>query len=268
MSKISGGYILKARKTLESELMDKPPLWSKLWDWMLLRAEWREGKKLKRGQFHTTIAEMQEAMSWTVGYRKETPTKDQIRKAYEGFTKATMATTMKATRGMVITITNYDLYQDPKNYEAHSEDAAKVARKPHEGTQDSKEVRSKNESNKKSKISFVEGSNELRLATYLFNCIRKNNPEHKKPNLQTWATHIDYMIRLDKRDPGQIKEVIKWCQENNQPDGNGFCWSRNILSTDKLRKQYDQLVMRMNSEDGGMRRMMNWMPPELRENEQ
>ncbi|EPR42703.1 hypothetical protein dsx2_2620 [Desulfovibrio sp. X2] len=126
---IQGGYILKARKTLESELMDKPPLYSKLWDWMLLRAEWRDGMKLKRGQFHTTIEEMRDAMSWHVGYRLIRPTIKEIRSAYEWFArksdegqaKGTMIGITKGTRGMLITVYNYELYQDPKNYEGHNE---------------------------------------------------------------------------------------------------------------------------------------------------
>ena len=32
-----------------------------------------------------------------------------------------MITTTKATRGLIITILNYDYYQDPKNYESHNE---------------------------------------------------------------------------------------------------------------------------------------------------
>lgn len=149
---IEGGYILKARKALESDLMDKPPLWSKLWDWMLLRAEWREGRKLERGQFLTSIAEMQEAMSYMVGYRKKVPSKDKIRSAYEGFAKATMITTTKTTRGMVITVLNYVEYQDPKNYEAHNETHNEDPTKPTVTPQDSKEGkklrRKKEEKNK------------------------------------------------------------------------------------------------------------------------
>lgn len=146
---IPGGYILKARKALESDLMDKPPLWSKLWDWMLLRAEWRSDGKLPRGSFLTTIDEMREAMSWLVGYRRVTPTKDEIRSAYEGFAKATMATTTKTTRGMIVSIVNYDTYQRPENYEAHSEAHNEKDTKPTVTPHDSKEVKEQEEQEEK-----------------------------------------------------------------------------------------------------------------------
>lgn len=242
--KIAGGYILKARKSLESGLMDKPPLWSKLWDWMLLRAEWRRDAKLRRGQFWTSIGDMREAMSWHVGYRKVMPSIKEMRGAYEGLREGTMIGTMKGTRGMLITVLNYDEYQDPKNYEGHSEGHNEKSAKGESGAQDSKEAKE----SKNKKKTFVEGSPTLRLATFLFNCIRINRPEFKQPDLQAWANHIDLMIRKDKRDPENIQEVIRWAQADNTPqEGSGFCWAANILSTQKLRQQFDQLAIKMNS---------------------
>lgn len=80
---------------------------------------------------------------------------------------------------------------------------------------------------------------EFKLSEFLFNKIKENNPGHKQPNLNTWVTHIDKMIRLDNRDPEKIKEVIEWCQAND-------FWQANILSTKKLREKFDQLFMQMN----------------------
>lgn len=133
---IQGGYILLARKLFDSWLMDKPPLWMKLWVWMVGQANWKDRDKLKKGQFVATISDMQDAMSYHIGYRKKAPTKDEIRNAYEAFAKATMITTTKTTRGSVVTICNYDKYQDFKTYEAHSEahceDATKTEPTPHD----------------------------------------------------------------------------------------------------------------------------------------
>ena len=127
---IQGGFILIARKLAGSFLMGKPPLWLKLWVWMLLQARFRDGNGLKRGQFLTTIDEMREAMTYQIGYRKKSPTRDQIRNAYENFTKTLMITTTKTTRGMIITILNYDEYQNSKNYETHSEAPDEDTTKP------------------------------------------------------------------------------------------------------------------------------------------
>jgi hypothetical protein len=130
---ISGGYIILSRKIIESEIWDKPPLYLKVWIYLLTRAQHKEFRKLKRGQLFVSIPEIQDACSWYVGFRKERPTKDQIyqiidwlRKpneaVHEAGTKATMITTTKATQGLLINIDNYGFYQNPKNYESNDED--------------------------------------------------------------------------------------------------------------------------------------------------
>jgi hypothetical protein len=141
VAKIDGGYILLARKILHSEIMKKPPLYMKLWIWMLEKANHKDFKNgIKRGQFITTIDDMREAMSWMVGYRKMTPTRGQIRGCYEGFNESNMVNTTKSTRGMIITILNYNEYQSPKNYEVHSEKSTKRSATTHD-IQESKEYK-------------------------------------------------------------------------------------------------------------------------------
>lgn len=165
---IQGGYILLARKLFDSWLMDKPPLWMKLWVWMLGKANWKNRGQLKRGQFVTTINEMQEAMSYQVGYRKITPTRDEIRTAYRAFcenphedhAKPPMITIAKTTRGMVITIRNYIKYQDFRSYEDHSEphneNQAKPTVTPHDTESiGSKELKNNNTKTPRAKISTL-----------------------------------------------------------------------------------------------------------------
>lgn len=85
---------------------------------------------------------------------------------------------------------------------------------------------------------YMSDSNEYRLAVHLFNYIKRNNENAKEPNFQTWAKHFDYILRLDKRDIEEVKLVIKFCQTDS-------FWFKNILSPDKLRKQYDRLLLQM-----------------------
>ncbi len=134
-AQVEGGYIMVAKKLLESSAMRGPPLYLKLFLWMLLNANYKDHGKIKRGQLFTTIAEMQEEMAYNIGYRKKTPTRDQIRKAYEAHTEAHTISVAKTTRGMIITILNYSHYQNAQNYEAHTKKdtkpTAKVVRSPH-----------------------------------------------------------------------------------------------------------------------------------------
>jgi hypothetical protein len=118
---IDGGYIIVARRLLESGIFQKPHLYIKLWLWMIMQARFKDHRNLKRGQFVTSIDQMRDAMTYKIGYRTERPSRKEIRCVYDFLTKGHMIVTMKVTHGFIITICNYDLYQDIKNYERHSE---------------------------------------------------------------------------------------------------------------------------------------------------
>lgn len=160
---IPGGYILLSRRIIESGIWDKPPLYIKVWVYLLSLAQHKEFKNLKRGQLRTSIPEIIEACSWKVGYRTERPSKDQVYKILEWLrsvneggneskTKATMITTTKATHGLLINIDNYCIYQDSKSYEANdeanNERVTKAERKQRQGDNinknDKKEKNDKN----------------------------------------------------------------------------------------------------------------------------
>ncbi|UAW61282.1 hypothetical protein K3F51_05050 [Limosilactobacillus reuteri] len=94
------------------------------------------------------------------------------------------------------------------------------------------------------KKKFSADSVEYRLAMYLFGKIKQNNPQHKdltESQEQKWADHIRLMIQRDNRTPQQIKNMIDWSQADT-------FWRQNILSTAKLRKQYDTMAPKANSE--------------------
>jgi len=92
---------------------------------------------------------------------------------------------------------------------------------------------------------YSEQSSEIILSKLLYKLMLKNNPNAKQPNFQVWAKNIDKMIKLDNRTVEQIEGSIRWSQQDS-------FWSANILSTDKLRKQYDKLFLAAKrSKDNG-----------------
>jgi hypothetical protein len=256
--KIKGGYVLLARKIIESELMNKPPHYLKLWVWMLGSAFWKDGDSLKRGQLLTTIAAMQEAGGYYVGARKKILTRDEVRSCYEAFSKASMITTAKTTRGMVITINNFDTYQSFSSYEGHGEPHGENRSKAI-GTPHDRENIDKAEENKKplsppaedvvpvEPVEIVHSFSEpvMWISNELARLVLLNNPKNRElqsakidATVLRWAKDIDKMIRLDKREPREIAEVVRWCQKDS-------FWSQNILSGLKLREQYDKLILKM-----------------------
>ena len=85
---------------------------------------------------------------------------------------------------------------------------------------------------------------EYVISNLLLSEILKRKPDLKKPDIEKWAKNIDLMIRVDKRKPEEIKKVVVWCQQDS-------FWQNNILSTEKLRKQYDQLTLKMRGGNNG-----------------
>jgi hypothetical protein len=258
-AKIPGGYIIISRKIVESEIWDKPPLYMKVWIYLLTQAQHGEYKKLKRGQLFTSIPEIIEACSWKVGYRTVKPTKDQIyqvidwlrsgsESSHEGETKATMITTTKATQGLLINVDNYSFYQHSKNYESNdesnNEESAKATRKQRQPDNINKNVKNDKNINKysrpKSKI-YDEESIPYQLSLRLLQNIRENNKDFKEANLQNWSNDFRLMMERDNRTKEQIEYLIDWCQQDS-------FWKTNILSPAKLRKQFDQLVMKCKEE--------------------
>ena len=95
-------------------------------------------------------------------------------------------------------------------------------------------------SSSSSSIIYLSDSQEIGLSELLFSLILKNNPKAKKPNFQSWAVHIDRLHRIDKREYSEIESVIRWSQKDT-------FWLQNILSTEKLRKQFDRLWLKMGN---------------------
>ncbi|MBP7765319.1 MAG: hypothetical protein KA113_09060 [Syntrophaceae bacterium] len=123
----------------------------------------------------------------------------------------------------LINIDNYDKYQ---------------MNDTEDGTEDGRKTVPEQRIIRMKRNIFLSDSAEIRLSELLLEKIVSRNSNFKKPNIQAWAKDIDLMIRIDKRDVSEIGQVIEWCQQDQ-------FWQSNILSTSKLRKQYDQLIAKM-----------------------
>jgi hypothetical protein len=125
ISHIPGGCFLVARKIFGSCVMDWPPEWFKLWIWLIGKAnhiEIREGGvTYHRGEVLTSYREMQMVGGYKIGWRKIKIPKSNIRNFCEALRKLHMAVTKKSTRGFLINIDKYALYQDIDSYERHNE---------------------------------------------------------------------------------------------------------------------------------------------------
>lgn len=101
-----------------------------------------------------------------------------------------------------------------------------------------------NNTNNTRKQVYETDSIHFQLSNHFFQLIKTNNPDHKQPNLQKWSDEIRKMIEIDKRTPEQIKYLMTWVQNNEFEMAN-------VLSPAKLRKRFDDLVMKCKREKGG-----------------
>jgi hypothetical protein len=78
-----------------------------------------------------------------------------------------------------------------------------------------------------------------RLSSLLRTEIQRNKADYRitPPQELKWAIIAQRMIDIDKRTPQAIEDLIRWAQRDD-------FWMANILSMNKLREQFDQLMLR------------------------
>jgi hypothetical protein len=194
--------------------------------------EW-QGREINRGQFVTGLKSL----------KKDTGISIQtLRTCIRRLISTGEITNESTNKYRIITLINWGDYQgDSKKV------TSKSTGKPtnNQQTTNKQLTSNKNVKNVKNDNKYSPTSFEVRMSELLYSLIKERNPNHKRPNFQNWAEHIDKMKRIDKRTESEIEGAIRWSQQDN-------FWKNNILSTDKLRKQYDKLYLRAkNEKDNG-----------------
>ena len=228
MSEKNSGWVKLWREQFTHEISERRP-WCDgyAWSYLYSRANFRptivnfrnQYIPVERGQFVTSELKLSKIFGWS---RRRT---NSFLTALE---RGGMCDNKRTQRFIIIGICNYDKFQSTENENGTIDVTADVTTGGQQTHID------KNEKNK----TFLSDSIEVRLSEFLLEKIISRNPNHKRPDLQTWAKDIDLMLRLDNRPAEDIRRVIEWCQADP-------FWQSNILSTAKLRKQFDQLSAKM-----------------------
>jgi hypothetical protein len=146
--------------------------------------------------------------------------------------------------GTLFTVVNYDMYQGFDHYKKKELGTELEQGWNGDGTELEQGWNNNNNVNKDKKVKkkdsspkqvYDEESIPYKLAKYLCESIKKNLPEYKDPNFQSWADDMRKIVELDNRDHKQVAKVIKWIQTDN-------FWWKNIMSPATLRKQYDRML--------------------------
>jgi hypothetical protein len=232
------GYILLSRKITSSEIFNKPPLYLKVWVYLLSHAQYKDYKGLKKGQLWVSVDKIREDCSYFKGYVKVTPSKDEINKIiaylrsadesdYESDAKATMIATTKATRGLVINIENYAYYQDPKNYESndesdHESGAKELRRNSHTSTIKETDKALKKENNKNTNKEGCDGiaSHSEKSSYGEFTNVKLTIEEYEKIKSSRLESYIaklsSYKESTGKKYKSDYATILNWSRKDGE----------------------------------------------------
>ena len=96
---------------------------------------------------------------------------------------------------------------------------------------------------------FAFSEDDMRLSKLLLIRIREISPNHKQPNLDSWANSCRLMRTKDSRTVQQIENMINVVFTNTgmYAKYDGSFWQGNILSMGKLRDKYDAVSIQVKN---------------------
>ncbi len=113
---------------------------------------------------------------------------------------------------------------------------------------------------KAKKYSF--SPDDMRAAEWIFELLKKLNPEFKVKSMDSWANCVRLMRERDGRTHRDICELFQWANQDS-------FWSLNILSPSSLREKWVQLSIKKQASERKPRRTTfqernstNWGTPE------
>jgi len=243
-------YFILTRKLFESPIWYDNQSVLKLFIYLIGNARHKpqpkkfSGFMVNRGELVTSLSDIADNNEFLERGRIKKWSRQKVSRMLAHLVENKYIELLADTYGTHIKICNYDFYQTPDNYKADTSGTQPDT----SGTQVDTYNNVKNDKNDKNvNNNYLETSTEVSLSNYLLDLILIKNPNNRKPNIQEWAKHMDYLLRLDKRSEQDIKDVIDWCQMDE-------FWSVNILSTKKLRDKFDQLYLRMVKGSRGISR--------------
>lgn len=198
---INGGYYIKARKIMNSSIMRQPPHVREIWEYLLMNANHKDGKfnglEIRRGSLLRSYKQIIEDLHWYIGWRKMTYQESHAKRAMKHLRDEQMIVTKKIPMGVLITVCNYETYQNPESYERTNEETSVETTKKLDLTQ-SGEGKNKNERKSKKK----EKNKWESLPAIL------NTDEFK----QLWEDYEQSRVELKHKPLGPTGMKLKWKQ--------------------------------------------------------
>lgn len=195
--------------------------------------EWQgEPYKAEPGQFITSLESIQKRCGKGISLQN-------IRTSIKRFEKYEFLTNRSTNKNRLITIVNWELYQEKKDQLTSGLTSNQQATN-RQLTTNNNDKQCNNENNinnnvptRKKRMYEDDDPNKILAKTFL-KLIRKNQ-EIKEPDLDKWANTIRLTIESDKRTGKEVQEMIVWATQHD-------FWSGVILSPTSLRKNFDTML--------------------------
>jgi hypothetical protein len=200
--------------------------------------EWRGEKyNLEPGQFITSLESIVKKSGRGISIQN-------VRTALKRFKKLGFLTVVPTNKNTLITIVNWEFYQERENYSTNKITSKQQATNKQLTTnKNEKKINNVNNNSFNDRKVYDSDSVPFNLTIRLLKKIRLHHQEFKEPNLQKWSDDFNTMLENDLRKPEEITYLIDWCQQDS-------FWKSIILSPSKIRQKYDQLVILSKSERG------------------
>lgn len=152
MEDFSEGATIWARKTLDSNIFyNKPAEWFKIWFYIVSKVNHKDNKQFKRGQCLLKYEWIEEKCSVS---------KNQVDHFIRWAKSATQIATQKTTQGFIITVLNYNKYQDFNTYKSDKKSDAESEMKAKQKRNESDTINNndnnvKNDNKRETSIQFL-----------------------------------------------------------------------------------------------------------------
>lgn len=212
------------------------------------------GMRLERGQFLRSYRNLRDDLEYIENRSIKKYSLSVIKRKIDQLVKENRLKIEDTELGTLFTVVNYEQYQGLDNYRSDNLERRKNAdgtekeRRRNNNNNDNNVNNDNKDSTLRSKYKFE--THHMKLAELLFKKMKENNPNAKEPNYESWANTFRLMMERDKREGKDIQDLILWCQSHH-------FWYKNILSADKLRKQFDRLHLEMKSEKNKPLKVIN-----------
>jgi len=223
MAIIDGGFIFLAKKILESDIWrDKPAWWLKVWLYLLIKVNYADDKphrKFKRGQGFFRAEDIKNECSL---HDIEVKT---IHNLIKWLKSTTQITTQKTTRGMVITICNYEKYQDLDVYTNDTENDTENEKEKKQKRHDKEQVID-NTSDTATKGN--KGNKGNKTLSQFLDFVFMSTEDHEKLINEMGRENTDYYVhRLndylrsnpEKYYPDHYAKIIEWYHQDQKKQG-------------------------------------------------